>query len=561
MLKKIIILLLPILIFGHTDIIKLEKLPYDKLKSLFFEYESQPKQQKLYAQAFLNKALKESNRRQIARGYYWFSLMNKNQKAITFLDSVIKYSTNTDDPNFPIAAYCEKASILSKTAKHEEAMKNLLLAEKYAIDNNRTDDYYAVLYYIAFTKSNELGEFKEALDKYRTCYAYLKSKDLKSSKYEVFHLKILFALADVHNMLHHSDSATYYNKIGLNASKIAKNKDFNAFFILNEGANLVNIKKYNMAIDSIQKIIPYLIKSNELDNTMVGYFYLGKAYSGLKQDDKAVRYFIKVDSIYQFTKNMYPELTSTYQYLIDYYKKNGKQDKQLEYIDKYMKIDDSLQKSHNKMYKLLVKEYDIPHLMKDKESLIDSLQKNKRLYYWIIGTGILFSIVLVAYTLRQRRLKKKYKTRFDRLIRRKYSDEKKIVLNPILENIDLKSKELNISVEKINELLVKLSLFENNKDYLKPNISLQSMADELNTNTKYLSTIVNIHKKKKFVDYINDLRIDHAVIVLQEDLTMRKYTIEALALEFGFNNSESFSNAFYKKTGIKPSFFIKELDF
>jgi len=37
------------------------------------------------------------------------------------------------------------------------------------------------------------------------------------------------------------------------------------------------------------------------------------------------------------------------------------------------------------------------------------------------------------------------------------------------------------------------------------------------------------------------------------------YTIKALASESGFNTTEAFSKSFYKKTGIYPSYFIKEL--
>ena len=36
--------------------------------------------------------------------------------------------------------------------------------------------------------------------------------------------------------------------------------------------------------------------------------------------------------------------------------------------------------------------------------------------------------------------------------------------------------------------------------------------------------------------------------------------VQAIAKESGFNNTESFSKAFYKKTGIKPSYFIRELN-
>lgn len=40
----------------------------------------------------------------------------------------------------------------------------------------------------------------------------------------------------------------------------------------------------------------------------------------------------------------------------------------------------------------------------------------------------------------------------------------------------------------------------------------------------------------------------------------RRYTIQALSNEYGFNNAESFSIAFYKKTNIKPSFYINQLE-
>ena len=75
-----------------------------------------------------------------------------------------------------------------------------------------------------------------------------------------------------------------------------------------------------------------------------------------------------------------------------------------------------------------------------------------------------------------------------------------------------------------------------------------------------MSKIVNVFKRKSFIQYINDLRIDYAVVQLQKNNKLKNYTIQALALEFGFNSAESFSAAFQKKTGIKPTYFIKELN-
>ena len=65
---------------------------------------------------------------------------------------------------------------------------------------------------------------------------------------------------------------------------------------------------------------------------------------------------------------------------------------------------------------------------------------------------------------------------------------------------------------------------------------------------------------KNFSQYINDLRIDYAMNHLLQDAKMRKYTIKAIAEECGYRNSESFSKAFFKRNGIYPSYYIKQLE-
>ena len=75
-----------------------------------------------------------------------------------------------------------------------------------------------------------------------------------------------------------------------------------------------------------------------------------------------------------------------------------------------------------------------------------------------------------------------------------------------------------------------------------------------------MSKIINRYKDKSFSNYINYLRINYISSELKNNAELRKYTIVAIADEAGFNTAESFSKAFYKETGIYPSFFIKELN-
>lgn len=62
-----------------------------------------------------------------------------------------------------------------------------------------------------------------------------------------------------------------------------------------------------------------------------------------------------------------------------------------------------------------------------------------------------------------------------------------------------------------------------------------------------------------FPNYLKDLRITAAIKRLPEDPILLKFNYQGLADTFGFKTGESFSKAFYHKTGVYPSKFINEL--
>jgi len=116
-----------------------------------------------------------------------------------------------------------------------------------------------------------------------------------------------------------------------------------------------------------------------------------------------------------------------------------------------------------------------------------------------------------------------------------------------------------IDQEVITTVLKKLDDFEIKKEFLQHDVNLAMVAKKCNTNTKYLSKIIHSYKGKSFVNYINNLRVDYILKELKINPTLQKYTIKSISEEIGFNTAESFSTAFKKKTGIRPSYYIKEL--
>jgi AraC-like DNA-binding protein len=561
---KLFLFLLPLTLLGQLKQNDLTQLSYDNIRQLYFDNIKTPAKQTIYANAFLDKAKKEKDNLQIARGYYLISLLYKEDKiVIKYLDSVIKYSKNHDDKYMPTTIYSQKAYILKRQFKYKEAIDNFILAEKYAIKNN-INYYYNLRISIAVLKSENLGEVEEAMSLYQECLKYYKTKDTRSPDYAPTYLGLLFDIADAHKALQQTDSATYYNRLGYKEAMINKDQEMRYLFVLNEGANLVIKKKYKPALDSINKALPEMIALKNVVNTLAAYYYLGRIYEGLGKKDIAAINYNKVDSIYKVTNDITPEFVSGYQYLIAYYKNKGDKAKQLQTLTTYMVIDSTLQKNYKELNKKLQNEYDFPHLVKDKEVLIQSLQNNQSYYYWGLGTLFLLVAGTSFYGVYQRNLKKTYKTRFEKIINDTTTATNNTIVSKVVAPITIEADANNtkssvIAAELVADILEKFDNFENKKGYLQPDVSSKSLSIDFETNIRYISKIINDYKGKSVVTYLNDLRIDNAVMSLKEDKDLKKYTIQVLAKEFGFNNAEAFALAFQKRTGLKPSFFIKEL--
>ncbi len=121
------------------------------------------------------------------------------------------------------------------------------------------------------------------------------------------------------------------------------------------------------------------------------------------------------------------------------------------------------------------------------------------------------------------------------------------------------SKTLNIPKETEEALIQKLNQFENSKQFTKQDMSLALLASSFDTNTKYLSEIINTHKNKNFNSYINELRINYIIDKLKNNNTYLQYKISYLAEESGFSSHSSFATVFKTVTGIPPTVFINLL--
>lgn len=136
------------------------------------------------------------------------------------------------------------------------------------------------------------------------------------------------------------------------------------------------------------------------------------------------------------------------------------------------------------------------------------------------------------------------------------------LINPVVEKeviIKELSKRSIIPSDTETVILAKLKRFENSTRFTNKDISLAVLAGQFDTNTKYLSEVINTHYHVNFNKYINTLRINYLIEKLKYDPNYMNYKISYLAEECGFASHSSFATVFKSITGISPVTFIELL--
>lgn len=89
------------------------------------------------------------------------------------------------------------------------------------------------------------------------------------------------------------------------------------------------------------------------------------------------------------------------------------------------------------------------------------------------------------------------------------------------------------------------------KKYKQKNYSAQALAEELGTNTRYISAVVNVKFHMNYTSFVNKYRVDEAMSLLS-DRRYVKLTIEEISDMVGFSNRQSFYASFFRILGITP---------
>ncbi|SHH92974.1 AraC-type DNA-binding protein [Flavobacterium sp. CF108] len=547
-LYLIIYLSLAVNLYGQKTAIQIpdtiQNKDYDYLFQRIEDSHKNSKIQALYLKSFLYKAKSEENSEEIINGYKNYLHYSKDNLKLVYADSMIYTAKQTDDNALIGSAYLTKGIAYYGMKQHKSALDNYLIANKF-ISQTR-DEYlvHKVKYNIAHIKYY-LGFYNEAISLFKECIDYYKDEDSRP------YLNSVHSLGLCYNRIGNYGLCTEMNKKGLAEGKKLNNNEMDIYFIHSEGINQYFKGNYQTSIEKITSVINPLKESKDFANESVGYFYIGKSYWKLDKFQKALPYFKKVDKIFGDKKYIRPDLIENYQLLIDYYKSKKDLNEQLHYIKRMLKADSILDNRYQYLTGRIYNDYDSQKILKEMKNIEYSLELRKYndLIFTLIVTGLLLAFLFIFY--RYKRNKSKYKQNFIELMEKKAETK--------TDNKTPTNSIEDISQDTISSLLLKLEKFEKEKKFLEKNVTLAKLAVSFNTNINYLYKIVYHFRGKKFTDYVNDLKIDYIINLMKQDKMFQNYTNKALAEEVGFSTIQRFTNAFYARTGITTSYFIKEI--
>ena len=455
---------------------------------------------------------------------------------------MIEVTESSTHPNYPTLGYILKANVFYDQGKFQPALDNFLKAYDLALKKNNIEDQQEISLAIAAIR-NINGQHSAAADLYKRSLNLLEQKsDAKDGYYEDYST-LYYNLSLTYLRLLQLDTSKYYVQKGIDLSRLKnKNEDFQDFVLVDAQINFYN-KDFKRAKDTLLKYV------NELEGTSkaIKLYYLGKIEKFYGKDEAAISYFEMIDSIVSSTEDPFNEVKDVYHQLIINSALKDEEKDQIEYIEKLIYFDSVLSTEQENISNQTVVEYDIPDLKRQKLKAEKQL-KTKGLYIILIATLAGLAVILGLYFyMRSRKMKTRLKLLMD---------------GPEMEQEKTKSIEehpSSVPEDIRKDILDKLTLFENSLQFIRKDLDMYSLAQQMGTNTTYLSIVINHYKKMSFPTYIKDLKIKTAINQLSNNPDLLKYNYQGLAEIFGFKTGESFSKAFYNKTGVYPSKFLNEL--
>lgn len=487
----------------------------------------------------------------------WYTLRNGNSNAL--LDYANKLIAQTEEEDDFL--FCEglsfKAIAYHKKGQIPEAIETALLAkdvaEKEMLRKQESNVY------------NILGIVYSSINDYEKGIQYFeKAAAIAADHYPTMLKKLYANIAQLYaRKKQWKLSIIYYKKtIALCKKEQVKGNKMALIY-----SNL-SIVYYD--IDSLQKAKYYIQKAlKEEPNAKITSFIdvsIANLERNTKNYDKAIDYYKKALYFTQQNKiNIRSRLL--YKLLSNTYKEKGDYAKALFYSQEYNKLNDSMLNAvTQKKIATLENKHRIEKMENEKQVLTLKNEEQRYRIYALISLVLVCIVIVVFFVHNYFKKKKQHKILYEqiekliaseKILKRKIKETQIKVVGDEIRSEEEKTftlpKDLRQKVIKRIELQILKEFFVQEK------ATLNELSKKVKVNPKYVSQIINEYYKMTYSKFLNELRVKHILLKLDEDRKLREYSIKAISKEVGYKSSKTFVNAFKDYTGISPAAYIENL--
>ena len=246
------------------------------------------------------------------------------------------------------------------------------------------------------------------------------------------------------------------------------------------------------------------------------------------------------------------------------YKRAGDALQAQAYKSRYLVLSDSLF-DQNRMNAAQNKLFDYENQLNDQ--IISSLTERSRMLMANVALFLLFIIVLSVLYIKLRK-RNRYLLEAQQLLIEKnkeltrQDDTSKAMLRKYAESIGQKEEQDEaentegrplltaaqqaVLLDKINRVMDDIAVIS------RQDFSLNMLAELVESNTKYVSAVINENYGMNFKTYLNEHRIREACRRLSDTRHYGNMTIQAIYEELGYKSGSSFVQAFRKLNGMNP---------
>ncbi len=361
------------------------------------------------------------------------------------------------------------------------------------------------------------------------------------------------------------DNAEKYLKM-LEQHPVTDNQKQDYFLTFNRGLIASCRKQYREAVANFKRSIAI-----EGKNTSPSVWYeMGNAYAGWGKSDSAVVCYNRAVEIAQHSNN-YEETSQACKALSELYKQTNETDSAIKYQTLYINLQDSLFNINK--FNLAKAE-----LFNYENTLIDRHIHSLHGWIWLLA-GIVFVIMAILFIIirlyrqlqsTQRLLVRKNKEliaqnernkqlRADYLTTMREAMPKQPTLADDMHGIahdDTVSEgtELPLTQEQRMLLAEQITEVMDRADVIADSdFNLNKLAKLVNSNSKYVSAIINDIFHKNFKTLLNENRIREVCRRLSDEENYGHLTIAAIANTVGYNSMNNFITVFKRIVGMTPS--------